>query len=347
MFQNNCIIKNPRVSICIPTFNRASMVGLAIDSALNQTYKDIEVVVVDNASTDNIEEVIAEYKDPRLRLIKNNKNIGIFGNFNRCVEVSKGEFLHILHSDDYIEPEFIETCINFFDAHQQVALTFTSKIIHTKDAVKEYIFADSNVIFNPPDGFKRLLKNGNFINCPSVIIRKSVYEVIGNYSLEYPYAGDYYQWLKIAKTYGIAHVCGTIMHYRIGEHSESFQYLIKNPVGYLDVLKIIFSVIKDLGDERKEYIKDINGFAYNRIRSTIMMGFIAEYQIYSLNSSFFSGISLLYWSLVKSESSVYTIKKYGLLFLILGSTVCMYIKPVRKLIGRMIQRKRKIASFQL
>ena len=78
----------PLVSICIPTYNRAGMVRKAIDSALSQSYQNIEVLVVDNASEDAIESVIAGYNDSRLQFFKNTKNLGIFGNFNRCIELS-------------------------------------------------------------------------------------------------------------------------------------------------------------------------------------------------------------------------------------------------------------------
>jgi len=96
--------QSPSVSICIPTFNRSGMVERAIESALSQTYHDLEVIVVDNASDDNTEDVVASYADPRLKFFKNPKNLGLFGNFNRCIELSRGDLIHILHSDDYIDP---------------------------------------------------------------------------------------------------------------------------------------------------------------------------------------------------------------------------------------------------
>ena len=86
----------PLVSICIPTYNRAGMIGRAIESALGQTHRNIEVIVVDNASSDNTDAIVAAYSDKRLTYIKNERNLGLFGNFNRCIELATGKFLHIL-----------------------------------------------------------------------------------------------------------------------------------------------------------------------------------------------------------------------------------------------------------
>ena len=119
----------PLVSICIPTYNRAGMIGKAIESALGQTYRNIEVIVVDNASTDNTGVVVAGYSDQRFRYVKNDRNLGLFGNFNRCIELAKGKYLHILHSDDYIDPHFTEVCIDFFRKHPSVVMTSTNAYV--------------------------------------------------------------------------------------------------------------------------------------------------------------------------------------------------------------------------
>ena len=120
--------QHPLVSICIPTYNRAGMVSKAIDSALAQTYTNVEVLVVDNASSDTIESLMAAYSDPRVKFHRNAHNLGMFGNFNRCIESAKGKYIHILHSDDYIDAGFTETCVAFLEAHPDVGMTFGSAL---------------------------------------------------------------------------------------------------------------------------------------------------------------------------------------------------------------------------
>ena len=105
----------PLVSIVIPVYNREALVKEAIDSALKQTYANIEVVVVDNCSTDNTWNVISGYQDSRLRIFQNERNIGPVRNWKRGIELSKGEYIKLLFSDDLISENFIEESIKNFD----------------------------------------------------------------------------------------------------------------------------------------------------------------------------------------------------------------------------------------
>lgn len=330
---------SPRVSICIPTYNRAGMVGCAIASALAQTYQDIEVVVVDNASTDNIEEVVASFKDPRLRFVKNKENLGLFGNFNRCIEVARGEFLHILHSDDYIDPDFTETCVAFFDEHPNVALTFTSSITHIQDQVITVQYADKDKIIPAPEGFQRLLRERCFILCTSVMTRKEVYQQIEKYSLEFPYSSDYYQWLKISRILDIAYIKDATVHYRQGEHSESHRLLFTNPSGYLDTLKIFVQIIRDLGDEYQLYAKDLNVALRRYIGDCFYAGFTRGDGMRGFHPSLFSGLALTAWGLIRPKSITETLAKAGWrLFIFIGEIILL--TPVfRKIIKLFLFKK--------
>ena len=79
----------PAVSVCIPTYNYARFLGSAIESVIAQTFEDFELIVSDNASTDDTQAVIASYDDPRIRAYRNDHNLGLFGNFSRCLELKK------------------------------------------------------------------------------------------------------------------------------------------------------------------------------------------------------------------------------------------------------------------
>lgn len=104
------------VSILIPTFNRELLICEAIESALNQTYSNIEIIIVDNCSTDNTSEVIQTYikKDSRIKYFKNSTNIGPVLNWKRCLELASGKFVKILWSDDLINKDFVEKTIALF-----------------------------------------------------------------------------------------------------------------------------------------------------------------------------------------------------------------------------------------
>jgi glycosyltransferase involved in cell wall biosynthesis len=101
----------PLVTIAIPTRNRAALLRDCANSAFAQTYSNIEVLVSDNASTDNTLAVLESFDDPRLRVLTNGKNIGLVGNWNRCVREASGEYFVILSDDNTLEPTFVEKCV--------------------------------------------------------------------------------------------------------------------------------------------------------------------------------------------------------------------------------------------
>lgn len=110
------VIKNkPLVSIVIPVFNREKFVVDAINSALAQTYENVEVVVVDNNSTDNTWQVISSFKSPKLRAYRNETNIGPVLNWKKGIELSKGDYIKLLFSDDMISVNFVEESLRLFD----------------------------------------------------------------------------------------------------------------------------------------------------------------------------------------------------------------------------------------
>ena len=103
---------NDLVTIAIPTYNRADIfLRDVISAALGQTWKNIEVLVGDNASPDNTTEVVSEFNDPRLTYIRHKTNIGANGNFNALLDTARGKWFFLFHDDDMIDRDFIESCI--------------------------------------------------------------------------------------------------------------------------------------------------------------------------------------------------------------------------------------------
>ena len=103
--------RRPRVTIAIPTFNRATWVKGGVLAALAQTYQDYEIVVSDNASSDETQAVLAEFDDHRLRVIRQDRNLGMNGNWNACLAEARGEYIALVPDDDRIAPWFLERCL--------------------------------------------------------------------------------------------------------------------------------------------------------------------------------------------------------------------------------------------
>src|SRR5687767_2945236 len=108
-------MKSPKLSICIPVFNGADFIKEALDSVLDQEFKDFELIVVDNQSTDETLSIIRSYKDPRIKLFINDTNIGMVPNWNRSMEVASGTYIKILPADDFIYPGCLQKQVDILD----------------------------------------------------------------------------------------------------------------------------------------------------------------------------------------------------------------------------------------
>lgn len=112
----------PKCTIAIPVFNRERFIAGCVASALAGDFADLEVLVVDNQSTDGTWEILQGLHDPRLRLERNATNLGMFGNFNRALRLARGEYLGFLCSDDRVTPEFLSAAVALMEQHPNVAV---------------------------------------------------------------------------------------------------------------------------------------------------------------------------------------------------------------------------------
>lgn len=124
-------INNPKITIAIPTYKRNHLIKDAISSAINQKdFKDYEIIIVDNDDDFNnkeLENIIKEYKNDKISYYKNEKNIGMYGNWNRCIELAKGEYISILNDDDWLEINFLKEICRHIDGKRAI---YTETIIN-------------------------------------------------------------------------------------------------------------------------------------------------------------------------------------------------------------------------
>jgi glycosyltransferase involved in cell wall biosynthesis len=126
----------PLVTIGISTYNRArSYLPMALDSALRQTYPNVEVVVSDNCSTDDTPAVIRSRAKQGLRYFRHDSNIGANNNFNFCLEQAKGEYFLLLHDDDLIDADFVETCVRAAGSREVGLIRTGTRIIGANNRV--------------------------------------------------------------------------------------------------------------------------------------------------------------------------------------------------------------------
>lgn len=168
----------PKVSVCIPIFNGVGYIRSALDSVLQQKYQDFEVVIVDNCSTDNTKALVEELssQSEKIYFFRNEQNIGLAGNLNKCLEHARGEYIKYLCVDDMLLPDCLEQMVAGLDAHPAVSLVcggrFSSDESGQPFGLRRYssrkeVIPGSKVI-------TRCLFGGNFIGEPTaVMFRKS------------------------------------------------------------------------------------------------------------------------------------------------------------------------------
>ena len=128
---------SPLVTIAIPTYNRAdNYLRQALTCALMQTYPHLEIIVSDNGSSDHTPDYVTGLADSRIRYFRHDRNIGPNNNFNYCLQQAKGDFFVLLHDDDLIDQDFIETCLNAREDARDIGIIRTgTRVIDAKENV--------------------------------------------------------------------------------------------------------------------------------------------------------------------------------------------------------------------
>lgn len=123
----------PLVSVCMPVYNGARFLESAIESVLAQTYSDFELRVFDDASTDGSWELLQGFRDPRLVLHRNDRNLGPEANWNQALEAARGTYIKLFHQDDLLAPDCLERQVRVLEDHPRVVLAFSRRHIIRPD----------------------------------------------------------------------------------------------------------------------------------------------------------------------------------------------------------------------
>ena len=186
------------VSIIISTYNGEKYIKRAIKSVLNQTYQNIEIVVIDDGSIDETYKIISELSsnDSRIIILKNENNLGFVKSLNKAISVSKGKYIARLDDDDlWIDERKLEKQVEFLDKHQDYALTGGGVIMVDKDGkeIVRYLLSE-----NDKEIRKSILVDNAFAHS-SVVFRKNIFEEVGGYDEKFGFFTDRDLWLKIGK----------------------------------------------------------------------------------------------------------------------------------------------------
>lgn len=214
----------PKVSIISPTFNHEKYIHRCIQSVLNQTYHNWEMIIIDDGSTDNTQNIIRQYNDPRIIYIrKEHQGIDhLKENYNHALNISSGELIMILEGDDYIPPNRIELQIPSFNDAEVVLSHGKYGYVFDHDVIIYPNTFGIDVLNNRPIGsaLKVFLQGFNPIGSQSVMIRKSTLLEINGFSQpEYLPLVDYPTWMKLALKGTFNYIPKVLGYWR--RHSQS------------------------------------------------------------------------------------------------------------------------------
>lgn len=201
-----------KVSIIITAHNYAKFLPQSIDSALGQTYPDLEVVVVDDGSTDHTEEVLSHYEADTRVVIVTLDGVGLAAASNRGIEAASGEYIVRLDADDWFDENLAHVLAGYLDAHPMVGMVFCD--YYTVDVHGEII-----------DGVRRFKVNDevDLLDRPCLaagaMYRRDCWKAIGGYSEDLRYQEDYDFWIKFIEKYTVRNVSLPLMYYR--QHGNS------------------------------------------------------------------------------------------------------------------------------
>ncbi|MDJ0658529.1 MAG: glycosyltransferase family 2 protein [Crocosphaera sp.] len=135
-----------KVSVCIPTYNRSHYLTYAVNSVLKQTYSDFELIICDDGSPDNTPDVVAGFKDSRIRYLRHEKNIGRSRNMRSGFEASQGDYFIKFDDDDALTPKFLEKTVNILDKNAQVDFVCTNHWVIDKNSNRVESATEENAI---------------------------------------------------------------------------------------------------------------------------------------------------------------------------------------------------------
>jgi glycosyltransferase involved in cell wall biosynthesis len=228
------------ISICVPTYNGAAYLAETLDSILAQTFSNLDVLVVDDQSTDDTVEIAHSYavRDARIRIFQNHHNLGLVGNWNRCVELAKGEWIKFVFQDDLLTPDCIEKMINALNKSPGKEKAIFCKKDHLIESINHPrdlkllmnkinffwdIFPDK-VDIKPSDVIKVILNwpARNIFGEPSLfLIHREIFDRIGGFDDSFHHICDLEYWLRIGVNFPILMVPDTLVRIRIHENSAS------------------------------------------------------------------------------------------------------------------------------
>lgn len=213
-------MRQPKVSVLIPAYNHAQYIQETIDSVLEQSFGDFELLISDDCSTDNTVDMIKRYSDSRIISVFFEENKGTVRSLNHLLSLAKGEYIAVLGSDDVWEKDKLEKQLEVLEKDKSIAACFSKATVidqNSNQIVDKAVFSDEIFEFENCDKahmLRKLFVSGNHLCHSSAVIRTSVHKQVGEYNVAYRQLHDFDLWIRILLNDKIYVIEDSLVKYR-------------------------------------------------------------------------------------------------------------------------------------
>ncbi|UYZ61372.1 glycosyltransferase family 2 protein [Hymenobacter weizhouensis] len=276
-----------KVSVIIPNYNHARYLPQRIESVLNQTFTDFELLIMDDCSPDNSRDIIEKYAalDKRIRILYNEQNSGsTFKQWNKGIAHTKGEYIWLAESDDLADVNFLTTLVKCLEEKPRVGLVYCDSITIDENDTRlqewKYTFCEAlqttlwmqDFDMDGPDFISKYMTFGNSIpNASAVLLRRSALTAAGPADENTRLAGDWLYWVSILKYSGISYISRSLNYFRTHNNNVRSQ-TTTNGVLLVETSQVLLKIkaIVGVNAQQKQIVlallkRWIQGFVYGDI----------------------------------------------------------------------------------
>ena len=251
---------NKLITVLLPVYNGEAYLGDAIDSILEQTYSNFELLIINDGSTDATEKIIQRYTDPRIRYIKNERNIKLIETLNKGIELVYGEYIARMDADDISLPERLQRQFDFMESNAEIAVCGT-----------DYQILGSEDIYQNPGQHHEImvaLLQGSAIAHPTAMFRtEEIKKHAYFYDPAFLHAEDYELWYRIGQQSKLANINEVLLLYRKHDNSIGSFYSVVQQETDLKIKRIQYEFILS------RYLSEVEENAFLQINSNNSIGF--------------------------------------------------------------------------
>lgn len=228
MQDNTEMVENPEISILMSVYNGDVFVTEAVESILGQTFTDFEYIIIDDASTDKTSEILAQYaaQDPRIRIFKNEKNMGLTASLNLGLVHAKGKYIARMDSDDLSLRERLMTQYWFMEEHPPVVAVGSAVVVIDEQGRQ---LGEKSLAISTEEIKSKMLFNNQFIHS-TLFLKADVLKESGGYNETFKKSQDYELMLRLSSRYPVVNLKEKLLQFRL--HGDSLSWTSRDQQQY-------------------------------------------------------------------------------------------------------------------